>query len=281
MVSTHITFHVPPEGEPDKMIPLLEAMYADDARFPTVGALLDFARAQGLGTRTEMQILATACGILEKDGDGLITLSKAAKAIAQLKSVIRPDLIHYLFYTGWRPETPSANTILWSYQEITNSLWQRPSVNAVQVANVIAGEVRNRTQLVFGGLPGYDPGSVSFSPKSIRGVRKWLEALTPPVIENNVFTRRYFCPPELTLLAIGWVAQTTEGEVGIDFLLTPERREAICRLCLLDPSALDQVLDWMLPLYPSVARPGTSAGAYGRFLRFLKWPEMSDLLSST
>ena len=278
MADARLTFHIPQEGEPDKLIPLLEAMRTDDARFPTVGALLDFAQAQGLGGRTEMQILATACGLLRKDSDGYIVLSEAATVIAQQKPDIRPDLIHYLLYTGWQLDSPAANTILWSYREVTNSLWDKSSVNVVSIANVIAEEVNNHTRKVFTGIPGYDLGMVSFSPKSIRGVRKWLEALTPPAIENNTFTRRYFCPPELTLLATSWVAQTMGGEADIDFLLTPERREAICRLCLLDPSALDKVLDWMLPFYPDIVRPGTGAGVYGRFLHYLKWPEMKDLL---
>ncbi len=277
MAGTRLTFHVPQEGEPDKLIPLLEAMYVDGMRFPNVKALLEFAREHGLGGRTEMQILATACGLLETDEDGWIILSEIAKAIVKLKPEVRPDLIHYLLYTGWQPENPSASTILWSYREITDSLWEKPSANVIQIANIIAEEVRNRTQQVFISIPGYDAGSVSFSPKSTRGVRKWLEAVVPPVIQDNVFARRHFSPPELALLASGWVAQATGGEIGIDFLLTPERREAICRVCLLELSALDRVLDWMLPLYVEVVQPGTSAGVYGRFLHFLKWPQVSDL----
>ena len=278
MASTDLTFHIPQEAEPDKLIPLLEAMYLNEITFSTVKALLEFAQAKGLGTRTEIHSFANACGILTKSDDSCIGLSKAGKAIAQLKSDIRPDLVHYLIYTGWRLDDPSQNSLLWSYREVTNAFWEKPSVNVVQEANVIAEEIRNRSQEIFSGVPGYDSSKVSFSPKSVRGVRKWLEALTPPVIENDVFFRRYFCQPELTLLAIGWVAQTMGGEVGIDFLLTSERREAICRLCLLDASALDKTLDWMLTLYPDVIEPGTSAGVYGRFLHFLKWPEMEDLL---
>jgi len=58
-------------------------------------------------------------------------------------------------------------------------------------------------------------------------------------------------------------------------LLTPERREMLYRICLLEP-ALDRALDWMLPLYPQVI-PGTRAGIYGRFVRLHKLPELSDL----
>jgi hypothetical protein len=95
-------------------------------------------------------------------------------------------------------------------------------------------------------------------------------------MNDEEFERRYFCPSQLALLAAGWVARTTGGEVGIDLLLTPERREEMSKLCLVDPSALDKVLDWMLPIYPKIIQPGTRAGAYGRFIRFRKWPQIED-----
>ena len=280
MVDASITFHVPQEGEPAKLIPLIEAMHFEDARFPTVKALQDFADTRGFGSRVEMKTLAAACGLLENDdSDGYLQLSKNGKAVAQLKPDVRADVIHYLLYTAWQADKPSENSFLWSYREVINSLWEKSSVDDLASASkVIAEEVNNLTRQVFTGVAGYESGGVSFSPKSIRGVRKWIEALIPPVIEDGAFSRRHFCPPELALLAIGWVAQRMEGEVGLDFLLTPERREAMCRLCLLEPAALDKVLDWMLPMHSSVVQPGTSAGVYGRFIRFLKWPEIGDLL---
>lgn len=69
----------------------------------------------------------------------------------------------------------------------------------------------------------------------------------------------------------------TEADLSIDLLLTPDRRDAICRLCLLEPAALDKTLNWMLPLYPHIVVPGTTGGTYGRFLRFLRWPTLADL----
>jgi hypothetical protein len=131
------------------------------------------------------------------------------------------------------------------------------------------GEIENATR----------DGTVSLSKDSLTGARHWLEALTPSVVESGTSARRHFCPPELSLLGIGWVARTMGEELGIDFLLTPARREAICRLCFLEPTALDKVLDWMLPMYAGVVRQGTGAGVYGRFLHFAKWPDMGDLLS--
>ncbi len=271
MVEHHLTFHVPQEAEPGALIPLLEAINAEQMQFDTVASLLNFSQQHGLISRTEINIFANDCGLLQKDQTGSIVLSEKALLVLRLKPETRPDIIHYLVYSGWQIEKPFEKTVLWSYRQVVDLLWRQPGADIGKIANIIAEEIRNHIQDTFESDP-------SFSPKSIRGVRKWLEALTPPVIENNIFTRRHFCPPELALLALGWVGQTAGGEVGVDLLLTPERREALCRVCLLDPAALDRVLDWTLPLYPTVVRPGTGAGVYGRFIRFLKWPELSDLL---
>ncbi|MBN2393038.1 MAG: hypothetical protein JXR84_20080 [Anaerolineae bacterium] len=271
MAERHLTFHVPQEAEPSTLIPLLEAVNAEQAEFDTVASLLDFAQQHGLMSRAEINSFASDCGLLQKDQVKGIGLSEAALWMLQLKPETRPDVVHYIIYSGWQAERPLDKTVLWSYRQVVDLLWRQPGADISKISNVIAEEIRNQIQETFESDP-------SFSPKSIRGVRKWLEALTPPVIENDIFTRRYFCPPELALLALGWVGQTLGGEVGIDFLLTLERREAVCRVCLLDPAALDRVLDWTLPLYPAVVRPGTGAGVYGRFIRFLKWPELQDLL---
>lgn len=278
MASSSLTFHVPSEFAPDKALPLLKAIYDEKVVFSSVKDLQTFAKEHGLSDRVEIQAMASATGLLQKKGNVEISLSSQANAIIQLKTNIQADIVHYLLYTTWKQNQPDQYSFLWSYREVVDSYWGQATVNVVETANLIAEEINNHTQTVFTSVEGYNLGEVSFSPKSIRGVRVWLEALTPPVIENNIFTRRSFCSPELALLAAGWVAQTMEGEIGIDFLMTPPRREAICRLCLIEPNTLDSVLDWMLPNYPEIVQPGTSAGVYGRYLRFLKWPEVTDLI---
>jgi hypothetical protein len=277
-MASGLTFHIPQEAEPEVVLPMLQAMFFEDKSFPTVKALLEFTDQRGLGNRTEIQILATTSGLLEKDNG--IKLSAKAKTIAQLKSETQSDVVHYLLYTGWSPEKPTTNTRLWGYRQVVDSLWQRAPINVLAITNELVTEIVNRTEETFGHLPAYQ-GGASFSNKSIRGVRKWLEKVNPSVInEEEEFERRYFCPSQLALLAAGWTARTTGGEIGIDLLLTSERREAMSRLCLLDPSALDKVLGWTLPIYPEIIQPGTRAGAYGRFIRFLKWPQIEDLIST-
>lgn len=271
MVERHLTFHIPQEAEPNVLISLLEAINAEQATFDTVASLLSFAQDHGLTSRAEVSIFANDCGLLQKDAKSRIGLSEAALWVLQLKPEVRSDVVHFLIYTGWQDKKPLDRTVLWSYRQVVDLIWQQPGVDISKIANVIAEEIRNQIQVTFESDP-------SFSLKSVRGVRKWLEALIPSVIAADCFNRRHFCPPELVLLALGWAGQTLAGELDVDFLLTPERREAACRACLLDPAALDRVLDWTLPLYPAVIRPGTGAGVYGRFIRFLKWPELRDLL---
>jgi hypothetical protein len=278
VATSSLTFHVPSEFSPDKALPLLKAIYDEKVVFSSVKDLQAFAKEHGLSDRVEIQAMASATGLLQKRGNVEISLSKQANAIIQLKTNVQADIVHYLLYTTWKQNQPDQYSFLWSYREVVDSYWSQATVNVVETANVIAEEINNNTQTIFTDVQGYNFSEVSFSPKSIRGVRIWLEAMTPPVIEDNIFTRRSFCPPELALLAVGWVAQIMDGELGIDFLITPPRREAICRLCILEPNALDSVLDWMLPNYPEVVQPGTSAGVYGRYLRFLKWPEITDLI---
>jgi hypothetical protein len=256
----------------------LKAIREEGVSFPSAKDLQTFAKEQGLSTRIEIQHLAIAASLLEKDDNEKIVLSQKGEIVTSLKSNLQADIVHFFLYVAWRFNQPEQNSFLWSYREVVDSYWDQAIVNVVETANLIAEEINNRTQTIFSGVDGYNLGEVSFSPKSIRGVRKWLEALTPPVIENDIFTRRNFCPPELTLLVLGWVAKLMDGEIGIDFLLTPPRREAICRLCLIELNDLDSVLDWMLPNYAEIVQPGTSAGVYGRYLRFLKWPEISDLI---
>ncbi len=270
MAARKLVFHFPPEASPDNVIQLLDAMDQHKPSLGSAAALAAFSTANGLSNRTEVQSLATSCGLLTTDGAGMITLTPEGDAVARAKPDLRPDLVHFLLYTGWNSESPESNTVLWTYRAVSNADWLRASIDLASTTNVLAEEIRNEIHETFGRDP-------SFGPKSIRGVRKWLDALTPPVVENGSFRRRHFCAPELALMGMGWVARTTGAQTGTDFLLTPERRAEVCRLCLLDLAAVDRVIDWVLPLYPEIIRPGTGAGVYGRFLRFGRWPKLDDL----
>ena len=214
---------------------------------------------------------------------GLTSKGQAVQSACARTPALWGDLLHYLHYGLWDAHAPLENVFSWTYRHFADYLWRAGNVCLDDsfwepVVGFFIGEIEASQQ--FGEAVGSTTreGSVSLSKFSLIGATHWLKAVSPPVIENGVFARRHFCPPELMVLAMCWVGQTLGGELGVDFLLTPERREAICRLCLLEPAALDRVLDWTLPLHPAIVRPGTGAGVYGRFIRFLEWPELQDLL---
>lgn len=222
---------------------------------------------------------------------GLVTdqeLSPEGQALAQVcrqKPVLWGEILHFLHYTRWSPLEPTAHGFSWIYRQFTQLLWHanqvlvddtflKPAVGTligtVEAESAFATSIGSKTRA----------GTVSLSTSSLVGALNWLAALQPPVLNEQMFSRRFFCPPELMVLALGWVAQTSGSELGIDVLLSPERREALCMLCLLDPAALDRSIDWSLPLHAECIRPGTRAGSYGRFVRFVRWPQLADLVSA-
>jgi hypothetical protein len=73
------------------------------------------------------------------------------------------------------------------------------------------------------------------------------------------------------------VARTDGVDLGADLLLSPERRQALCRICLLEPTALDRALDRALPAFAALVEPGTRTGAYGRFLRIKAFPTIEAI----
>lgn len=215
-------------------------------------------------------------------GQALSAEGQALVQVCRQKPALWGDLLHFLHYTRWSLREPTTHGFSWIYRQFTQLLWRanqalvddaflKPAVGAligaVEAEPAFTDAIGSKTRA----------GAVSLSTASLSGALSWLDALQPPVMSGQQFTRRFFCPPELLVLALGWVAQTSGGELGIDLLLSPERREALCLLCLLDLAALDRSIDWALPLYAGCIRPGTRAGAYGRFVRLVRWPQLADL----
>lgn len=204
--------------------------------------------------------------------------------ILQQKPSLWGDLLHFLHYTRWSPIAPTEHAFSWVYRQFTDHLWEASNVfvNENYLQPLVSALISKiEAEPAFAHMIGHKTrtGTVSLSHLSLVGALNWMAALQPPVINGQQFARRFFCPPELMFLALGWVAQTNGGEVDIDFLLSAERRQALCKICLLDPAGLDRSLDWMLPQYAGYVRPGTRAGAYGRFVRFVRWPDLAALAS--
>lgn len=259
-----ISLHVRHEVTPDRTYAVLQAMERGE----------DFEHI----TQSQRQVARlNQLGLLEKSE--LTALGSLMLAICQQKPNLWGDLTHFLHYTLW--DFPSVNGrlgISWTYRQVSDEAWNLGNFDLAEMRESLVSSLVNRAEAEADiDVADFKKEAASLSRDSLRGVEHWLASLVPPTIENDSFNRRNFCPVELMLLAISHTMQHTNADLNLDLLLTPARREAICRLCLLEPAALDRTLDWMLPVYPHIVLRGTTAGAYGRFLRFLKWPTFADL----
>ncbi len=261
-----VSLHVRHEVTPDRVYAVLQGLSEDEPIDHVVQADRQITRLRQLGLLDQNKVSPLGSEVL---------------AICRRKPDLWGDLGHYLHYTLWDSDTNKQSGFSWTYKQFTDAAWGLGTFGlTVKLRETITSSLINQAEaepdidfLVF------KKQAASISRDSLNGVVGWLSALIPPVVtEKKQFQRRNFCSPELLLLAVSHSAKMSGADLGIDLLLTPQRREAICRLCVLEPAALDRTLDWMMPVYSHIVVPGTTAGTYGRFLRFLKWPTMSDLL---
>lgn len=260
-----ISLHVRHEVTPDRTLAVLQGL--------NVGEDVEHI------TQWERQLTRLRqLGLVEQNE--ISPLGENALTIVQRIPDLWGEIGHFLHYSLWDSDKGKELGFSWTYQKFTDAAWSLGSFElAAGLRETITSSLINLAEDEPDiDLTTFRKQAASISKDSLNGVLHWLAALVPPVInQNTLFERRTFCPPELLLLAVGHMARQTEGELGIDLLLTPPRREAVCRLCLLEPAALDRALNWMLPLYPTIVVPGTTAGTYGRFLRFLRWPTLADV----
>jgi len=250
----------------------------EDLRFATAQELIEFAASEQLGSYAELNTVPSSMELLEKTKEG-IGLSELGYTFNKLRDDVRADVLHFLMYSGWNEAEPRNFLPSWTYRYLCNEHWEKAEIDLT--SDFLDRQVEatiNHARQTFEGIDVGPFDEISFSLKSLQGFYNWLGALEPAVIEEDTFTRRAFCSPELLLLAIGYVMKDVDGATDTDILLSREKRDAICRLCLLEPEALDRALDWMIPIYPNVIKPGTSAGYYGRFVRLVKIPTLADVV---
>ncbi len=278
MATSAVAIHVAPEATPECIALLMSELAKHaDLRFRTVQDLRQYCEAVGIGDRTEIQHVATSLGLLERDSEG-IGLSPVGRALDAVRRDARGDVLHGLIYSRWIQSDPLCFPASWAYRQVCDTYSSLSGVDLTdQYLDQVVEDVINLAETTFASSARLQR-RVSFSRKSLLGVGNWLAALNPSVIDGRMFRRRSFCPPELLLLAVGYAVQGEDGTLETDILLSRERRDVICRVCLLEPDALDRALDWMLAIYPSIIEPGTSAGFYGRFVRLHQLPSIADVV---
>jgi hypothetical protein len=279
VVAFQLAIHIPPEATPANITALLHTLADQEVEFASVDALIQFMVETDIGNRTEIQAMAERIGILQKQKNS-IKLSDGGRLAARLKPAILPEIFHFLIYTGWDESHPEEFLPAWAYRNICDQYWELGEFKISDESNErFVTDIIFKAESAFTALNIVEIGEISFSDKSLRGARRWLDALNPSVIEKNTFRRRSFCPPELLLLAIGWLFQREPDPIGVPLLLGRSQRETLCRVCLLDPKYFDRTLDWLLPRFPKVIQSEDKAGFYGRSVRLRKLPALEDLIT--
>jgi hypothetical protein len=287
MASTNarLVFHFPVAAEPTKVLktlttllyaeePILTAKELDELTFEQNSDTNRFGEARSLAERP--------LGLLETTKVGII-LTPRAHAILQKRENIQYDLLHYLFSTAWSPENPTEHTRSWFYRVFCERLWGMQEVTLdLETRRTLTQEIDGQLRLDFQDAP-VSIASISVGNQTMDGAIEWLRRLYPSVLEAPekrtwLFHRRAVCSPELFLLALSRSYQTSGAELNMDALISPQRREETCRLCLLDPLQFDRMLDLILPLYARFISPGTRSGSYGRFVRFQHLVTLEDFI---
>jgi len=265
MTDHEVSFHVRHEVFPDRILAIIRAISDNQSIEDITQWDRQLKRMRDLNILTEDRILTeTALQLLQ---------------VSSRKEALWGDLAHFTHYTLWNIDHPYQHGFSWFYRAFCDYLFDQETFKfgVRDIANHVCLNFNSQIEADEIFEP-YLKGNPSLSSDSITGIQHWLDALTPAVIENNVFARRTFCPPELLLLAIGWVFRDEPDPIDVPLLLTRLQRDAICRLCLLDPKFFDRTLDWLLPRFPKVILSEDKAGFYGRSIRLRKLPSLADII---
>lgn len=275
-----LTFHLERAHSPAKIQVLLKVLKYRDEPVHTDDDLEQLALEQSAYTTrfTEARSLAEQLlGLIQHTKEHGFQLTSRANAILEKREPIQYDLLHYLLFTTWRSEEPSKHVRSWLYRAFTENLWGKNDLKLdLKVRRQLTQELYNQASEYFLSVPGFSEEHFSIGIKTLDGLEEWLQCLKPAVLEEGKFARRGACSGELFLLALSRSYEMSGSEAGMDLLLTPQRRDEISRLCLLEPLQFDRMLDWTLPMFPQFLTPGTLAGSYGRFVRLQRFVTLED-----
>lgn len=271
-MSTPLTFHVPPDAGPEAVRAIFHVLQsAADA--PLTPAILKQQVADMLGRRPRGEALALARDLeLVTETAGAVALSPRGAAVSA--AVEAADLVHALCYFAWSAAEPARLSRLWTYRTTVDLLWEQAPVTIdAALKKRLVEDLLAAAEEAYGTVDGFQAARASLGPKSVDGVLRWLEQLTPSVFRDRQLHRRQRCAPSLMALALtAAVARSGAGE-GTDFRLGAEERSLLCRACLLEPAALDAMLDWTMQTQPRAVRWGTLNARYGRQIQIVGgWP---------
>jgi hypothetical protein len=180
-------------------------------------------------------------GLLERTGLSLTDLGRHFHQLAQHSPGLFPEAIHCLLYTAYVLD--EAKRFSWAYARVVDALWKsgERALDAEAMSQLVGMVVDEATQTFA--VP---TEQIAFSRDSVRGALNWLRALDPPTVtrdgKSDTFRRRYFCPAPTFLWAVDFLYRASNATYGVRLFMTPDRIEQLCKLCVIDPSGLDNVL---------------------------------------
>ena len=194
------------------------------------------------------------------------------RKILLYKPAIFVDVVHGLQILLW-PESKNNPKTAWSwaYKQLVDILWEIGGSVKISSKKELASHIISLANETFGTF------DVSFSPKSVLGGLKWLEQLNPPVINEDKFKRRTFCPPELFILAVDYIYKSRGTEHGTKVMLTEKLKEEICKICLLEPTSFEKVLEYAKLQFNKIFSSDIGGG-WGQYLLLEREPTLIDLL---
>lgn len=233
----------------------------------------------GHKVKTERQLkdvlqLLRDLGLVERRHIQLTTMGQTISRIVYKNPILFPEIIHFLYYTTWQKTSKRENCFSWSYKTMCNYLWQQGSctIDKSALFSLVSSEAGEKFQIQ----------SVSFSTNSVTGILLWLEALNPAVIQHDYvdleprFTRRAFCTPELFILAMDYIYECENADYGTNLLLNDYRRNAVCQLCLLEPSGFDRVLEYTVAQFDYLE--AGVGGGWGQYIVVNRQPRLEDFV---
>lgn len=237
MILKYLPFHIQQNMTPESLRVILNL--CRDGK----GTADQVAHALGIQVGTVQHILPfiRQLGLL-KPRDLLLTdTGVRLEPLSERNPSLLAEAVHHILYTTHVFD--AAKRFSWAYAVVADILWTgEVQVLDEKAKSQIVGRVAQRAEEVFR-VPA---DRVAFSRHSVRGAVNWLRALDPPVItgtrRTDSFRRRFFCSPITTLWAVDFLYRVENKSHGVRMFLPPERIERLCRLCLLDPSGVENIL---------------------------------------
>lgn len=275
---SRLVFHVRHNARPTFLREVLQILDSYDVL--TADDILQIGRERGYQIGTVMRSkqslkenpiqTARDLGLIAEDTLSLTEMGRQMVNLLRYKPGAFNEVMHVLHYTLWSPSKETEHCFSWSYRTACEWLYEAgaTTIDQGQLASLISETAMEH----------FGTNKVSFSQDSVRGILQWLAELEPPVLDQKrrMFARRTFCPPETFVLAVDYLYQVENAGYQTNLLLDGRKQETICKLCLLEPTAFDTVLEWAAEQFEFLR--WSTSGGWGRYILLTRQPRIRDFL---